>query len=220
MSNNSWWDFGEWSGYSGPELNLREIHCPFCMEAGNFHLTHHEEKKKQNSEKKLNFDTYKCDNCSAFILIFWTSSEFGAMHAYKMVPYPLGIPKAPEEWPDGVKRYWIQAQSNLKNENWDATSLMARSAMQIALRDKKAIGKNLKEEIEDLAIKGILPPLMKDWANELRELGNDSAHPKPDQKPTDKEDAKDVVSFLNFLLEYLYSLPKQIEDYRTRKNGK
>lgn len=213
----SWWDLAEWSGYDGNELDLREIACPFCMERGNFKIEHHAEKKKQNSNKKLNFDTYKCENCAGYILVFWASAQFDAIHDLRFIPYSLKISRAPKDWPEVVGRYWLQAQNNLQNENWDAASLMARSAMQSALRDRQARGKNLKEEINDLANKGILPPVMKEWANELRELGNETAHPKSNQEPINKNDVRDVVNFLDFLLEYLYSLPKQIEDYRKRK---
>jgi len=58
--------------------------------------------------------------------------------------------------------------------------------------------------------------LMNDWADTLRELGNDSAHPKPGQLATSPRDASDVTQFLDFLLEYLYSLPHQIQQYRAR----
>ena len=95
---------------------------------------------------------------------------------------------------------------------------MARSALQAALRDNKAQGKTLKAEIDDLASKGILPPLMKEWSDNVRELGNISAHPKPGQPPTTPEDARDIVEFLNFLLEYLYTLPRRINDYRSRRS--
>ena len=80
--------------------------------------------------------------------------------------------------------------------------------------------KNLKQEIDDLANKGILPPIIKDWSNNIRELGNDSAHPKPDQPPTNPQDARDIVKFLDFLLDYLYNLPHQIEKYRERREKK
>jgi hypothetical protein len=35
----------------------------------------------------------------------------------------------------------------------------------------------------------------------VRELGNDGAHPQPNSKGTAEKDAKDVVEFLNFLME-------------------
>jgi len=50
-------------------------------------------------------------------------------------------------------------------------------------------------------------------------LGNEGTHSDPLSTGV-KEDAKDVAEFLDYLLEYLYSLPKQIETYRARKKGK
>ena len=128
----------------------------------------------------------------------------------------MRIEKHPDEWPENVGRFWVQAHRSLGDENWDATAVMARSALQAALRQQKAKGANLKQEIDDLASKGLLPPTMKEWADTLRELGNDSAHPKPDQVPTRPDDAKDIVRFLDFLLDYLYTLPHQITEYRER----
>ena len=94
---------------------------------------------------------------------------------------------------------------------------MARSALQASLREQKAEGKTLKQEIDNLANRGILPPLMKDWSNNVRELGNESAHPDPPATATSPQDARDVVRFLSFLLEYLYNLPHSISQYRNRR---
>ena len=95
--------------------------------------------------------------------------------------------------------------------------MMARSALQIALRDNGASGATLKKEIADLAAQGVLPPLMREWSDEVRELGNESAHPEPSQPATAQEDAKDIVEFLEYLLRYLYTLPQDIENYRRRR---
>jgi hypothetical protein len=217
----SWWDLGEGSGYQGVDLALYRITCPFCLEDGNFETAYHAEKKKPNSSKKLNFDTLKCGSCGGYVMVLWSSSEFGArdgLHSFKVLPWPLRYTKYPEHWPEEIGRYWLQAKRNLKDENWDAASLMARSALQLALRDHKAQGKTLKKEVEDLASKGILPPIMKDWSDNVRELGNVSAHPKPGQPATDPKDAKDVVEFLDFLLEYLYTLPHRIKEYQGRSS--
>ena len=217
---NSWWDLGEHSGYRGNELAIYQIECPFCHEKGKFETAFHAEKKKPNSDKALNFDTLKCANCAGFVMVLWSATEGsfgGTLHDYRVLPYPLRINAAPPHWPEAVQRYWVQAQRNLQDENWDAAALMARSALQVALRESKAQGKTLKDEIDDLATKGILPPLMQDWSDNVRELGNVSAHPQPGQPGTAGEDARDIVQFLNFLLKYLYTLPKRIEDYRSRR---
>lgn len=216
---DSWWQLGEDYGQSGENLALYQITCPFCLERGNFDTAFHAEKKKPNSSKKLNFDTLKCGNCGGYVMVLWSASEHGflqGLHNFRVLPWPLNFEKYPEHWPEAVGRYWLQAKRNIQDENWDAVVVMARSALQLALRDNNAIGNNLKQEIDNLAEKGILPPIMKEWSNCVRELGNDSAHPNPLQNPTNAQDAQDIVSFLDFLLEYLYSLPYRIQQYRKR----
>lgn len=219
---NSWWDLGEFSGFDGDELKTCRIQCPFCYEKGSFSIEHHAEKKKPNSRKVLNFDTLKCGNCAGYVMSLWSRSRLSGsrgIYDYRILPFPLRVDEAPEYWPDEIRRYWIQTQRSLQAENWDAAAVMARSAMQVALRSHNASGDNLKSEIISLANSGRLPPLMKEWSDNIRELGNDSAHPKPGQPPTAPEDAKDIVEFLDFLLEYLYTLPKRIQDYRSRRNS-
>jgi hypothetical protein len=211
-----WWQMAEWSGYPGGKLALYKITCPFCFEDGNFKTVFHAEKKKHNSSKKLNFDTLECGNCKGYVMALWSADRDGRYHDYKVLPWPIRFEKYPDHWAEEIGRFWIQAKRNLKDENWDAAALMARSALQVALRDNKAQGEKLKKEIEDLAKKGILPPIMKEWSDNVRELGNDSAHPKPGQPPTDPQDAQDIINFLDFLLEYLYDLPHRIAKYRER----
>ena len=212
----SWWDIGEHSGYRGGDLATYRIACPFCSEEGNFSLEFRAQKKQPNGSKVLNFDTLKCGNCASFVQVFWSGSH--DLHDYRVQPWLLKLEKAPEHYPDAIGRFWLQAKRNLKDKNDDAAAVMARSALQLALRAHEARGVNLKQEIDDLATRGLLPPLMKDWAHVVRELGNDSAHPQPSDKPTSSKDAADIVGFLDFLLEYLYGLPKRIAEYRGRQD--
>jgi len=215
----SWWTLGEGHGYHGNDLALFRITCPFCFERGNFALEHHAQKKKPGSSKSLNFDTLKCGNCAGYVMVLWSASEFGGggLHNFEVLPWPMRFEKAPEHWPEAIGRYWLQAHRCLGDETWDAAAVMARSALQVALREAGAAGKSLKQEIDDLAAKGVLPSHMKDWAHELRELGNESAHPGQTQGATQPDDARDIVEFLDFLLKYLLDLPHQIAEYRARR---
>jgi hypothetical protein len=151
------------------------------------------------------------------MMVFWSAGH--SLYDLKTVPWPIGHYKAPEFWPSDVARFWLQAKNSLSGKNWDAAALMARSALQLALRSKSAVGKSLKAEIDDLARKGLLPPIMQEWSNEVRELGNDSAHPAPGGPATTQQDAADVVRFMDSLLEYLFTLPHRIEQYRSRKKA-
>lgn len=94
---------------------------------------------------------------------------------------------------------------------------MARSAVQLVARSHGATGRNLKEEIDDLAAKGLILPSVKEFAHEVRVLADEGTHPQPGSKGTSEKDARDVVEFLSFLMTVMHNLPKQIEDYRKRK---
>lgn len=213
---DSWWNLGEWHGSRGGQLSLYKITCPFCTESGNFSTEFHAEKKQPNGSKILNFDTLKCGSCSSFVQVIWSGSR--ELHDFRVQPWPLKYEKAPDHLPEDVGRYWLQAKKSLVDKNYDAAAVMTRSAIQLALRSHDAKGANLKREIDDLADKRLLPPLMQEWAHSLRDLANDSAHPAPNQAPTSSRDASDIVKFMDFLFEYLYQLPKRIDEFRVRKN--
>jgi Domain of unknown function (DUF4145) len=212
----NWWTLGENHGYSGGKLALYNITCAFCGESGNFKTTYHVEKKDGSKYKTLNYDILQCVNCGNYTMVFWSGGS--TLHDFRTVPWPTETTKFPEHWPKDIGRYWVQAQRSLEGKNWDAAAVMARSAVQLALRYHNAVGKNLYQEIDDLAGKGLLPPVMKDWSHEVRELGNDSAHPTPASSGgTQSKDANDVVQFLSTLLQMLYDLPHKIGQYRARK---
>lgn len=219
---DSWWQLGEGSGYNGLDLATHRITCPFCMERGNFKSAFHAEKRKPNSQKTLNFETLECGNCKGYVQVLWSAGEHHGfrtgLHDFRVLPWPLSYEEHPEHWPSDVGRYWLQAKRNIASENWDAAAVMARSALQLALRYNNARGNNLKQEIDDLAAKGILPQIMKEWSDKVRDLGNDSAHPTPSKGPTVPHDARDIVKFLDFLLQYLYNLPHDIKQYRERSS--
>ncbi len=217
----SWWDLGEWSGYHGDKLATYQIACAFCGEKGNFETIEHLERQKPSNEyKKLNYDTLRCGQCGNFMFAFWSASSSGGTrgtHAYQVLPWHRSTTDYPDYWPADVGNYWVEAQRSVEGKNWTAAALMARSAVQLVARNFGAKGKNLSEEIDDLADKGLILPLMKEWAHEVRNLANEGTHPRPGTTGTAEKDAKDVVEFLNFLMRVMYTLPKQIDDYRSRK---
>lgn len=213
---SSWWDLGENVGYRGSELALYQIKCAFCLQDGHFETVHHVEKQRPDRrDKKLNYDTLRCTNCGNFMMVFWAGSR--DTHDYRIVPWPRQTLRFPEYWPPEVGRFWLQAKRSLEGNNLDAAAVMARSALQVAVRLNGATGNNLKQEIDSLGVKGLLPPVMIEWSHEVRELGNDSAHPDSGNAGPSARDATDIVEFLTTMLTFLYQLPHEISRYRARK---
>lgn len=105
---DSWWQLGEWMGQRGDDLAISQISCAFCLERGNFKTVFHAEKKKPNSNKKLNFDTLQCGNCGGYVLVLWSATEhFGreGIHDYHVLRWPLKLEEFPNHWPAGVGRF-------------------------------------------------------------------------------------------------------------------
>jgi hypothetical protein len=211
----SWWELGEWAGYSGGDLAIDTITCAFCLESGNFGKVNRWQKESSSKQKIFYYDILRCENCGNLTMVFWSHGSH--LHDWRAVPWPLKSEKAPESWPADVGRYWLQATRAQEGNDWDAAAVMARSALQLALRHAGAEGKDLYHEIDDLAAKGELPPRMKEWAHQVRLLARDPAHPEPGDEPTPQQDVQEAMRFLDFLLEYLFTLPHDIEAYRNRK---
>jgi hypothetical protein len=72
-------------------------------------------------------------------MVFWSASEFGRMHGFRTLPWPRETTQFPEHWPKDVGRYWMQAQRSLEGQNWDAASMMARSAIQLVLGHQSTV---------------------------------------------------------------------------------
>ena len=197
---------------------MYRLKCAFCGEEGNFSLAHRETKKHaSDKDKVLYFDTLKCGNCANFLMAFWSAGS--TLYDYRVLPWHIGEFKIPEAWPKEVGRFWQQAKRASARGDLDAAAVMTRSAMQAALRARDVSGRTLRDEIDNLAAKGLLPPVMKEWAHELRLLGNSSAHPDEGEPAPEKKDVADVLRFLEQLLTYLFSLPNLIAQYRGRKNA-
>lgn len=210
----SWWNTGDGSGYPTYEDKLRvdQVNCGFCGESGKFEFAQTLEKKNR-AGKVLHYDTLKCEQCGNLTFAFWSIGDSGLQGVYQL-PWLRKTTKSPDHWPADVGRYWLQAKRSIEASNWDAAALMARSAVQLAIRREGANGKNLFEEINDLGSKGLLPPIMVEWAHEVRALGNDNAHPAPDAPATSSTDAIAVVEYLSMLLKVLFDLPHQIAAHR------
>jgi Domain of unknown function (DUF4145) len=191
-------------------LATHEIVCAFCGTRGNFETVRREERQKPGSARKvLNYDTLRCSNCGNLMFAFWSAAEYGhgsgSIHDYRVLPWHRSTTTHPRHWPEDVGRYWVEARRSIEGKNWTAAALMARSAVQLVARKHGAVGKNLRAEIDDLADKGLILPIMKDWSHEVRELANEGTHPQPGSTGTDEKDAKDVVEFLTFLMRVMFA---------------
>lgn len=123
---------------------------------------------------------------------------------------------APQHLPDAVHRAYMEAAKARKASLWNAACSSYRRCMELGLKAfaPEVEAWKLEKRIDRLAAEHRITPDLKTWAHELRLDGNEAVHGDEDatQEITDQ-----MHHLTYFLLTYLYTLPKQVEEARVRR---
>ncbi len=120
--------------------------------------------------------------------------------------YPAPIPEpTSEDVPETIRADLNEAKLCFSLAAYRACAVMARRAMQAAAIEKGATADKLVQQIEQLYSAGKITAEVKDWANAVRWVGNDAAHPNGSE--VNKDDASDVLQLAEQFLHILYVSP-------------
>jgi hypothetical protein len=128
-----------------------------------------------------------------------------AINVWPEVPEPY----CHDSFPPVVKKAFVDLQRMFYEVKLETPALVisgCRSVLDVAIKDLGGKGANLKSQIDDLAGKGLVTGVLRDWAHQLRSEGNEAVH---ELKGT-KEEAAELVKFVKFFLQYVYELPYEI----------
>jgi len=92
---------------------------------------------------------------------------------------------------------------------------MSRRTLEAITVEKGEDSGTLAKRIENLKIKGILDKNLADWATEIRLIGNAGAHFDPINEVA-KEDANQIIMFIDELIKYVYIMPAEIAKRRKK----
>lgn len=136
-------------------------------------------------------------------------------NAVTVYPHPLPSPTDPNI-PEEIRTDLDQAKRCFSVSAWRAAAVMARRAMQSAAIQKGATMKSrLVEQIAELAAAGKITVDLKEWADAVRWVGNDAAH--PGGEAVSREDAEQVLNLAEQFLHVLYVAPAIAKSLRTKK---
>jgi hypothetical protein len=96
---------------------------------------------------------------------------------------------------------------------------VCRRALEEAMRNLGAEGRDLFTQIDDLERKRRITPELKQWAHEGRLGGKLGAHGVEEKKWADQNDAEEVLEFCKWFFRYVYVLPKQLAERKERVTG-
>ncbi|MET4114228.1 hypothetical protein ABIB90_006101 [Bradyrhizobium sp. JR4.1] len=119
---------------------------------------------------------------------------------------PVPGPNIPEALPTDIERIYLQAERNFPIQgNEEPAGTMYRKALDVGLKKIDSETKGvLAVRIKKLAAAGKLTADIAEWADHVRDLGNEAAH--EDEPPTRKE-LTDLRNITEMVMRYLFSLP-------------
>lgn len=147
-----------------------------------------------------------CNNCDHPVLI--------RNHGDEIYPHPRPEP-TDRNVPDGIREDLDEAKQCFSVSAWRAAAVMARRAMQAAAIERGAQGRQLVDQIADLAAKNKITADLKEWADVVRWVGNDAAHPGGDE--VTKDDAEDVLKLAEQFLHVVYVAPALAGELRKKR---
>jgi hypothetical protein len=116
---------------------------------------------------------------------------------------------AHEDIPEPAKTYLQQAYETLHAP--DAAAMMAGSAVDAMLKEKKYIEGSLYSRIDQALKDNVLTQAMADWAHEVRLDSNRPRHADANKPHVSPEEAEQSVEFAEALGNFLFVLTKRIE---------
>lgn len=106
---------------------------------------------------------------------------------------------------DDVKSLYSEARKCMTVNAYTGVVLCSRKLlMNIAVSKGAAEGLSFLAYVDHLASKGYVPPDGKDWVDHIRQKGNEATH---QIKIMTKEDAEDLITFVEALLKFIYEYP-------------
>ena len=110
--------------------------------------------------------------------------------------------------PELVDQLYREARKCIAVGCYTSSVLTCRKLlMNIAVTQGAASGESFQSYVEYLAMKGFVPPHGKGWVDHIRKKGNEANHEIVLMK---KQDAEDLVTFLEMLLKFIFEFPNKI----------
>src|SRR3989344_9315722 len=205
-------------------LNHISAICPFCKVYVTFSWTEADDHGGGLKEyphvyfrnQKGIWVVGECPFCKNCVLLFGQGSNYSFV-LKKMFPFPLPSP-VDKRIPEKIKKDLEEAKSCFSVGAINASTGMCRKALQRACKEKGAIKKELYDQIDEIATRGIISNDLKELAHSVRLVGNDGVHPNEDE--VTKEDAEEILNLAEQLLDIIFVAPAKVKKIKDRKEKK
>ena len=178
--------------------------CPFC----NVHSTF------SSFMSSGGYYIRTCDKCGNQVFFIFEGNK---LKDY----YPKRTPQTDESIPNEIADDYKEAVKCFDAGAFKASVVMSRRAIQSSALERGIKKGRLRDQIDELHAKDLIPDSVKEWAHEIRLTGNIGAHPDEDLlQDVTKEDAQELIRFVEAYLNYVYVMPARVKAQRIRREEK
>lgn len=103
----------------------------------------------------------------------------------------------------------FRSSIELKNIDKESCLMKIRKTLEMICEDKNADGSSLFDKLKNLSDTGILPSTLNSASTIARKLGNIGVHNA--DVDISKEELENVIELVEYIIRYIYVLPKEIE---------
>jgi hypothetical protein len=194
-----------------------ELDCESCrrMTRHSLHGTVTEEDEQEVEWESGNIETipiewhlllFKCEVCKTASLRVMGDWGDKPQQVYPELKKLSGVP-------DAVKRSYDEARK-VRRVSAIAFIALIRRALEYLCIDQRAVGRDLKEQLDYLSKNGIIPENLAKMAQEIRFFGNLGIHAT--QAKIDYADVHIVEDFYLAIIEYVYIAPEKLRKAQQR----
>jgi hypothetical protein len=188
-------------GWNDPQgISPRSHICGYCNHnvgpAQGWHTTTH---TPINNQAVYHGYVYICSLCGKPTFFDQTGKQ------YPGVAFGDSVGHLPVE----VATLYEEARNSMTVNAFTSVVLICRKLlMHLAVEKGAPANKSFLEYVEYLAAQGFVPPNGKGWVDYIRKKGNEANH---EIKVMAEKDAKDLVTFSEMLLKFVYEFPAKIQ---------
>lgn len=218
------WGAGFYQTYDKqPPRERIPVMCPICATHTDARVINVQEVKQNEfiklPENSMSLHCFflQCTHCKGPMLYLVPVGN-GTTADSLMFPIPLNTDeKFAKCLPPAIYEDLRQAQLAFNVTAYLGAGMLLRRACQNICRDKECQGKDLYKEIDDLVSKNLITRDMAEMAHSVRIIGNEIAHPSPNEVLViTADDVRICYAFLKQLVQVIYVNPFEAKKMRER----
>ena len=204
--------------------DTNSFYCPNCKSYSS--LTNRASHDKDVKGVALRYNISECNNCDFHFLVLKHRTTGKILQIW-----PKTLPgKVNDLIPEPIKSDYEEALVCEAAGSYRGAATLARRTLQVVCLEKgapkekqqkknpeKMMKVDLSEQIDWLYKNNIITDEIKNWAHEVRYVGNDAAHPNATE--VTKDDARDILELLESMCDVLYIAPARAAARKAKRTN-